>query len=117
MSGTKTLLALALSVASTMPAVAAHRKTFSPSAGVLCDEYMCADANGVSKDLTAKFLGMARATKLFSQGASDTTEFTFANGVFCDTKERICHKDRYFDGVTGKRSATDVRATAILFGK
>jgi hypothetical protein len=117
MSGTKTLLALALAIASTMPAVAAHRRTFSPSAGVMCDKYVCVDANGISKNLTAKFLGVARATKFFSQGISDTTEYTFASGVFCDTKERICHKDRYFDGVTGKRSATDVRATAILFGK
>jgi hypothetical protein len=58
---------------------------------------------------------MAAATKLFSQGAFDTTEFTFVNGVFCDTKERICHKDRYFDN--GRRSATDVRTTAILFSK
>ena len=115
MSGTKTLLALALTVAVTMPAVAAHRKTFSPSAGVLCDEYVCADANGLSKNLTARFLGAAEATKLFSQVTSDGTEFTFANGVFCDTKERICHKDRYFEN--GKRSATAVRSTAILFGK
>lgn len=43
-------------------------------------------------------------------------DFTFANGVFCDTKECACHKNRYFDA-NGKRSATDVRTTTIMFGK
>ncbi|HBA6306489.1 TPA: hypothetical protein J2F63_004671, partial [Escherichia coli] len=33
----------------------------------------------------------------------DPSEFTFANGVFCDVKEKLCRDDRYF-GVDGKRS-------------
>lgn len=49
--------------------------------------YICADASGVSKRLTEKFLGKAAVTKLFSQSTFDTSEFTFANGVFCDAKE------------------------------
>ncbi|MCX5493341.1 YcgJ family protein [Kaistia dalseonensis] len=109
-----TMLALALMGT---PAFAASGKILqSPQAGVLCDPYMCADANGVSKRLTETFLGKAVATKLFSQGAFDTSEFTFANGVFCDVKERACHKDRYFDA-NGKRSPVDAQATAQLFNK
>jgi hypothetical protein len=30
----------------------------------------------------------------------DPTEFTFANGIFCDVKERLCLEDRY-DGANG----------------
>lgn len=74
---------------------------------------MCADANGVSKRLTETFLGESVATKLFSQGAFDTSEFTFVNGLFCNVKERACRTDRYFD-VNGQRSSVDVEETARL---
>ncbi|MNR85127.1 Fels-1 Prophage Protein-like protein [compost metagenome] len=88
----------------------------NPVAGVLCDKYICADKNGVSKSLTAKYLGQRQAKKVFSQGEFDTSAFTFANGVFCDTKTKLCHVDRYFD--TGsKRSAVDTKTTKKLFGK
>ncbi|WP_309300358.1 YcgJ family protein [Yokenella regensburgei] len=50
-----------------------------------------------------------------AQGAFDCTAFTFANGVYCDTKEKVCRKDRYF-GADGKLSgAIDKKTTALLF--
>ncbi|RIG60776.1 hypothetical protein CUA59_23310, partial [Shigella flexneri] len=55
------------------------------------------------------------------QGASlslqgyDPSEFTFANGVFCDVKEKLCRDDRYF-GVDGKRSGKiNQTTTKMLF--
>lgn len=62
---------------------------------------MCAEANGVSKGLTEKLLGKTADTRLFSQDTFDTSEFTFANGVFCDTKERACRKRLNRPGFTG----------------
>lgn len=88
----------------------------TPESGVLCDRYICADRNGISVELTKKHLGEAAANKLTSQGEFDMTRFTLANGVFCDTEEKACHVDRYFDA-DGKRSAIDGEATASLFGE
>lgn len=87
----------------------------APEKGVLCDTYICADQSGVSVDLTRKHLGEAAAQAILSQGEFDVTEFTFATGVFCDTKEKACHVDRYFDA-NGQRSALDAKHTALLFG-
>lgn len=107
------LAAVATSACAKQPA-ALH----SPEAGVLCDQYICADsAKGVSRDKTEKYLGEKAAKRLFSQGEFDTTEFTFANGTFCDVKERLCREDRYY-GTDGKRSgAISTKYTALLFGK
>ena len=89
----------------------------SPRHGVLCDRYMCADDKGVSRELTARYLGEKAAAKLFSQGKFDLTEFTFANGIFCDVKERLCREDRFY-GTDGKHSgALSKKYTALLFGK
>lgn len=105
------LLALsASSFAKTAPALK------SPAKGVVCDKYVCVDKHGVSKDLTSKYLGQQKAKKAFSQGEFDTTQFTFANGVFCDTKTQLCHVDRYFEA-DGKRSAVDRKTTQLLFPK
>lgn len=87
----------------------------APSQGVLCDQYICANENGVSIDLTKKYLGEAVANTVSSQGDFDVTEFTFANGIFCDSKEKACHVDRYFNA-DGSRSAVDPDSTAQLFG-
>jgi hypothetical protein len=85
--------------------------------GVLCDRYMCADDKGVSPSLTQRYLGKAAAAKLVSQGGFSPTEFTFANGVFCDVKERVCRTDRYFDA-KGKRSGEVLETyTTQLFGR
>ncbi|HEY9134150.1 MAG TPA: YcgJ family protein [Dyella sp.] len=89
----------------------------SPTHGVLCDRHMCADEKGISRELTAKYLGEKTAAKLFSQGDFDLTAFTYSNGVFCDTKERLCRANRYF-GTDGKRSGKALPSyTGILFGK
>lgn len=88
----------------------------SPAKGVVCDQYVCADQKGISKNLTAKYLGQRQAQKAFSQGSFDTTQFTFANGVFCDTKTQKCHIDRYYDA-KGQHSAVDTTTTKLLFPK
>src|SRR5690349_8036292 len=64
--------------------------------GVLCDRYMCANEKGISRQLTEKYLGTKAATKLLSQGDFSLTEFTFANGVFCDVMARLCRENRYY---------------------
>lgn len=110
-------IVLTFSAASALPAYAASREAVhSPKQGVLCDKYACADNKGLSKKLTEKYIGKKAATKLFSQGAFDTTQFTLSNGIFCDTKERLCRKDRYF-GADGKRNAVSDQYTKMLFGK
>ncbi|QPR27274.1 hypothetical protein I6G97_12625 [Edwardsiella hoshinae] len=87
----------------------------SPQAGVLCDRYFCADAKGVSRSLTVRYLGLRAAQRVFSPGAFDHTAFTFANGIFCDTRARLCWEDRYY-GSDGKHSAAiSARYTALLF--
>ena len=89
----------------------------SPQSGVLCDNYLCANDEGVSRELTEKNLGTKVAAKLFSQGDFNLTEFTFANGIFCDVKERLCREDRYY-GADGRRSgAVSKKYTQLLFGQ
>lgn len=87
-----------------------------PAAQVLCDQYLCANPKGVSKELTKKYLGQVQADKIFSQGQFDLTQFTFANGIFCDTQTQKCHIDRYFSG-DGKRSDVAENYTKALFGQ
>ena len=85
----------------------------SPKKGVICDQYICVDKKGVSKSLTAQYLGTKKANKVFSQGNFDRSAFTFSNGVFCDTNTKRCHVDRYFDN--GHRSKVDKKITDQLF--
>lgn len=40
----------------------------SPKKGVICDQYICVNNKGVSKSLTAQYLGTQKANKVFSQG-------------------------------------------------
>ncbi|EHS1599108.1 TPA: hypothetical protein OF515_003844 [Escherichia coli] len=75
----------------------------SPACGVVCDPYICVNSDGISPELTRKYLGEKAAENLQSLQGYDPSEFTFANGVFCDVKEKLCRDDRYF-GVDGKRS-------------
>jgi hypothetical protein len=115
------ILALSLALL-TLPAFPAHAgqkaaALRSPAKGVLCDRYVCADDRGISRELTERHLGSKAAAKAFSQGDFDPTTFTFANGIFCDVKERLCRKDRYF-GADGKRSgAISSKYTNLLFGE
>ena len=76
----------------------------SPACGVVCDPYIC-----------VKYLGEKAAENLQSLQGYDPSEFTFANGVFCDVKEKLCRDDRYF-GVDGKRSGKiNQTTTKMLF--
>jgi hypothetical protein len=82
---------------------------------VVCDRFVCAAGkNGVSVDLTRHYLGNRQAENIKRQGSFDTTRFTFANGIYCDTKERLCRQDRYF-GNNGERSAVSPKYTKLLF--
>ncbi|GAA5629186.1 hypothetical protein Brsp05_04485 [Brucella sp. NBRC 12953] len=87
----------------------------SPARGVVCDQYFCADKLGISNGLTAHYLGKAAAARLIAQGQFVRTEFTFSNGIFCDTIERRCRQDRFYQ-VYGKRSPISLKYTALLFG-
>lgn len=99
------------------PIASADPALKSPEPGVLCDKYSCADSNGLSKPLTLKYVGKAAVKKVFkySDGFVDYSQFTFANGVFCDTKEKLCRNDRYFDD-KGNRSPVNKKFTKLLFG-
>ncbi|ALN63470.1 fels-1 Prophage Protein-like family protein [Lysobacter antibioticus] len=88
----------------------------SAEPGVLCDRYICANKKGLSHVLTEKHNGMRTAMNAFADKDMDTSEFTFANGIFCDVKEKLCRKDRYY-GPNGQRSAVSVEYTEFLFGK
>ncbi|MGE1590585.1 YcgJ family protein [Serratia marcescens] len=62
------------------------------------------------------YLGKRKGVQLDAQGAFDRSAFTFANGIYCDTKEKVCHKECYF-GAEGKPSrAIDVVTSGQLFG-
>lgn len=118
MNKSSALLMLFLACFATSVSAATKTKNLqSPAAGVVCDKYFCADATGVSVSLTEKFLGKNKGQKLASQGEFDHSEFTFDNGMFCDVKEKLCRKNRYF-GVDGRRNGpVDQKTTMLLFGK
>lgn len=86
----------------------------SPAQGVLCDRSICADAKGISFELTFRYLGKAAGDKLMKAGRIDTSQFTFANGLFCDAKERVCRKDRFFK-LDGTRSDVVPEYSKLLF--
>ncbi|BFT81321.1 YcgJ family protein [Enterobacter pseudoroggenkampii] len=111
-------IALSLAIIVSLSGQAAQNNNLqSPERGVLCDRYMCASGTeGISQALTEKYLGKKVAASLFAQGDFDRTEFTFSNGIFCDTKEQLCRGDRYY-GADGKRSGTSSdKYTKLLFG-
>lgn len=120
LTGLRHVGALCLTVllsALALPASAGKPALNAPEKGVLCDRYVCANDKGISRALTEKHLGKKAASRVFSQGEFDLTEFTFANGIFCDVKERLCREDRYY-GADGKRSgAVSKRYTQLLFGE
>lgn len=87
-----------------------------PAKGVVCDVYVCADAQGVSTTLTARYLGAKQSRQFAALGGGDHASFTLANGVYCDTNEKVCRKDRYY-GPNGRPSgAVDEVTTRQLFG-
>ena len=89
----------------------------SPISGVVCDNFVCADEKGISVSLTERYLGKKQSERIVALGDFNYTQFTFANGVFCDAKEMLCRTDRYY-GVDGKHSgAIDKQTTNLLFGQ
>ncbi|EKS6735951.1 hypothetical protein OR233_004439 [Enterobacter asburiae] len=66
--------------------------------GVICDIYFCVNREGVSVDLTLKFLGEKKAKKL-AGGSSfrNSHEFTFSNGVHCNSKIKKCFSSRFYN--------------------
>lgn len=87
-----------------------------PEAHVLCDQYICANDSGISRELTQKYLGQDQADKVFSKGQFNRTQFAFANGIFCDVQAGKCYVDRYFNA-DGKRSAVAENYSKALFGQ
>jgi len=118
----KTCHSISLALLLAVGVIPAHAKQpakiQSPASGVLCDRYVCANDKGISRELTKKYLGKkAAANELFATSDVDRTEFTFANGIFCDVKERLCREDRYY-GSNGQRSgAVSKKYTKALFGE
>lgn len=119
----KTLLSCSVAaflVMSTMPPALAKSpaKVQSPAPGVICDRYVCANDKGISRELTQKYLGKkAAANEVFTSRHVDPSEFTLANGIFCDVKERLCREDRYY-GENGQRAgAVSKKYTKMLFGE
>ncbi|OZI78022.1 YcgJ family protein [Bordetella genomosp. 12] len=112
----KTLLRImALALAATTAQAAPAQPLRTPQAGVLCDRHFCADKQGLSAALTEKYLGERAAARLRAQGDFDHHAFTYENGVFCDTRERLCRENRYF-GSDGQRSgAVEPIFTRLLF--
>ncbi|TCM70753.1 Fels-1 prophage protein [Acinetobacter calcoaceticus] len=112
-----TVLALLLSACQLRSTDLSSRLSLDhPERNVLCDQYICADSQGISKVLTEKYLGEGQADQVFSKGSFDTTQFTFDNGVFCDSKAQMCYVDRYFDS-DGKRSQKAMDYTKALFAQ
>lgn len=112
----KAAIALALLCSGIIAAQAKPSLLVSPAPGVLCDPYVCADAAGLSPPLTEKYLGKKAADQVFQQGPFDLTQFTFANGIFCDVQERLCRANRYY-GADGKHDgAVSKKYTKLLFG-
>ncbi|MGQ8702584.1 YcgJ family protein [Serratia marcescens] len=120
MSNRTAFTALVLVIGAGIPSFAGaaeHHSLRSPAKGVVCDAYFCADATGISDTLTTKYLGQKKSQQLAAQGAFDRTVFTFTNGVYCDTREKMCRKDRYF-GADGKPSGKiDRKTTQWLFAQ
>jgi len=108
-------LCVVVGIACGLAKAAEHSMLTNPAPGVVCDVHFCANTRGVSERLTTQYLGVKKGQQLVAQGEFDRTAFSFANGVYCDTKEKVCRKDRYF-GADGKPSgAIDKPTTQLLF--
>lgn len=110
---------LALLLGLGLPGFAANatsnHNVISPVQGVFCDMYFCADSSGVSDALTIRYLGKEKGKQLVTQGKFNRSAFTFANGVYCDVKARVCRKDRYFGDDGQPSGEIDITMTNGLF--
>ncbi|POT56165.1 hypothetical protein C3432_19510 [Citrobacter amalonaticus] len=93
-------------------AMAAGGKIYSPQSGVLCDrqEGFCADRNGLSTELTTRFLGEYAADRLNDSHPHRRKSFTLSNGVLCSVHEHKCFIDQ-------NKSFEDRRTTEMLYGE
>lgn len=111
------MLVMTIALALSTQAVGKRKKIFSPAPGVLCDQYICADAQqGVSDKLTERYLGHAQVKNLRKMGKFNRQAFTLANGIHCDINDKKCYVDRYFDA-QGQHSAVSQHYTQLLFGQ
>ncbi|MCU6242236.1 YcgJ family protein [Enterobacter asburiae] len=114
----KKLLVMAVLLGMSTTALAAD--IYSPASGVVCDKKAgyCVDNQGIAMGLTALYLGKTAEDNLqksFGDGVSvDLSEYTFSNGVHCDSKERQCYKDRFYPRTPDKKENT---LTQKIFGK
>lgn len=84
--------------------------------GVVCDKYFCADKEGVSIDLTIKYLGEEKGRKIYlASEHMHFKEFTFSNGIFCSVFERKCFTNRYFKPNGERDGAVESEYTQHLF--
>lgn len=108
------LVALTISLSSTTSAKS-HANVYSPEQGVICDKKsgFCSDSYGISIGMTKDFLGQKAAnkwTKILSDKDFDSTVYAMSNGLYCDTKQKICKKSKWDE-------KADPHWTKILFGK
>lgn len=94
--------------------VAYAGSVYSPAKKVLCDRKskLCADSYGISIGLTKVYFGSRAANKLernIDKYDMDLNEWTFANGVSCNTHKKICKKSKWDD-------RADPHWTRMLFG-
>lgn len=92
-----------------------HGNVYSPEQGVICDKKseFCSDSYGISLGMTKDFLGQKAAdkwTKILSDKDFDATVYAMSNGLYCDTKQKICKKSKWDE-------KADPHWTKILFGK
>ena len=77
-------------------------KISSPSPGIVCDPKagFCVDNQGIAMGLTEVYLGKSveeNLQKSLGDGAGvSLDQYTLSNGVYCDSKEQQCYKDRYY---------------------
>ena len=75
----------------------------SPACGVVCDPYICVSSDGISPELTRKYLGEKAAENLQSLQGYDPSEFTFSNGVFNLLSDREECGVNVYDGESPRR--------------
>ena len=104
-----------MAVAVALSGIAYAGSVYSPSKGVICDKKskFCADSYGISIALTKEYLGAKAATnleKMADKYHMSMSDWTFSNGVSCDTHKKICKKSKWDE-------KADTHWTKILFGK
>lgn len=79
-------------------------QVWEPDVGVICDrvDRRCYTDEGPSVAQTERFMGAAAAERLTDEirragGSWDPTEFTFSDGVMCNTINRKCYLNEFDD--------------------